>query len=50
MVTIARTSRIFKDLETRIDGEPALMVRVLRVGRQDALDIRARVAGARVSR
>jgi multidrug efflux pump subunit AcrB len=34
-----------QDLETRIDGEPALMVRVLRVGRQDALDIRARVAG-----
>jgi len=33
-----------RDLETRVDGEPALMIRVLRVGRQDALDIRRRVA------
>ncbi|MAG31540.1 MAG: cobalt-zinc-cadmium resistance protein [Deltaproteobacteria bacterium] len=32
-----------RDLEIRIDGEPAVMVRVLRVGRQDALDIRERV-------
>lgn len=32
-----------QDLETRIDGLPAVMVRVLRVGRQDALDIRERV-------
>ncbi|MCH2170568.1 efflux RND transporter permease subunit [Myxococcota bacterium] len=32
-----------QDLETRIDGKPAVMVRVLRVGQQDALDIRKRV-------
>ncbi|NQZ96720.1 MAG: efflux RND transporter permease subunit [Myxococcales bacterium] len=32
-----------RDLETRINGKPAVMVRVLRVGRQDALDIRERV-------
>ncbi|MCP4908777.1 MAG: efflux RND transporter permease subunit [bacterium] len=32
-----------RDLEIRIDGDRAVMVRVLRVGRQDALDIRDRV-------
>ncbi len=32
-----------QDLEIQIDGNPAVMVRVLRVGRQDALDIRERV-------
>ncbi len=31
------------DLHATADGQPALMVRVLRVGRQDALDIRERV-------
>ena len=31
-----------QDLETRVDGLPAIMVRVLRVGRQDALEIRLR--------
>ena len=31
------------DLHARVDGNPSLMVRVLRIGRQDALDIRARV-------
>jgi multidrug efflux pump subunit AcrB len=33
-----------RDLETRVDGGRALMIRVLRVGRQDALDIRRSVA------
>ena len=32
-----------QDLEVHVDGVPALMLRVLRVGRQDALDIRERV-------